>query len=147
MPHINDMRQSNYMNKADVGSGKLVTISHLEQKNIAQEGEPKELKWIMYFDESDAKPFILNPVNQTLTAAATGSEISEEWTGKQIVLFIDPSVIMHGKVVGGIRVRAPRNKPAPAHAPKPAPAPAQNLRPSQMAEPPDEEDDSGDVPF
>ena len=46
-----------------------------------------------------------------------------DWVGHKIVLYHDPTVSFGGKLVGGIRVRMPRNaKAAPAKAaPKPAP--------------------------
>jgi hypothetical protein len=39
-----------------------------------------------------------------------GSDNTDDWIGKQIVLFVDPSVSFAGKIVGGIRLRAPKGK-------------------------------------
>ena len=55
------------------------------------------------------KPFILNSTNGQLIAKALNSDTSDNWTGKQIILWHDPNVSFGGKLVGGIRV-----KPAPA---------------------------------
>ncbi|GAF83248.1 unnamed protein product, partial [marine sediment metagenome] len=41
---------------------------------------------------------------------------TEEWIGKQIVLWADPTVSFGGKLVGGVRVR-PHTQAAPVAAP------------------------------
>ena len=108
---IDTMRESKYLKKEDVGAGKLVTISRLEQQNVAMEDQPAEMKWTMYFKEED-KGMVLNWTNIQLTAKATGSDDTDDWVGKQIVLYEDPNVSFGGKLVGGIRIRAPRKGPA-----------------------------------
>lgn len=80
-------------------------MDHLDQKNVALEGEPEDLKYCLHFKE-DVKPMILNSTNAQLIARAVGSEETEDWPGKQIVLYNDPNVSFQGKLVGGIRVRA-----------------------------------------
>ncbi len=78
------------------------------------------MKWALTFKDC-AKPMILNATNSQIIAQILKSEETDDWLGKQIVLFDDPNVSFGGKLVGGIRVRAPRVKgTAPA---KPAPAP------------------------
>ena len=103
--HINELKETNYLKKESCDPPILVTMDHLDQKNVALEGEPEDLKYCLHFKE-DVKPMILNSTNAQLIARAVGSEETEDWPGKQIVLYNDPNVSFQGKLVGGIRVRA-----------------------------------------
>lgn len=117
---IGEMKESKFLKKEDVGQGMLVTIARLEQQNVAMEDQPPENKWIMYFHETD-KGVVLNWTNIQLVAKALGSEETNDWIGKKIVLYEDPNVSFGGKLVGGIRVRAMRTQAA-SEPPKAAPA-------------------------
>ena len=117
--HISHLKQSKYLTRSDAGAGILVTIKEIFQDNVAKEGAPEEMKWCMGFEETE-KPMVLNSTNGQIIAAITGSEETDEWKGRKIVLYDDPNVSFGGKLVGGIRVRAPRGKAAQAPA-KPAP--------------------------
>jgi hypothetical protein len=131
--HISRIKNSKYLSKEDCGPGILVTIESLAQEDLAMEGQPAEMKWVMQFAEPESKPFVLNTTNAVLIAAALGSEETDEWIGRKIVLFSDPTVMMHGKAIGGIRARAPKNQPkqaakspvadVPSPKPKPEPIP------------------------
>jgi hypothetical protein len=109
MPNINDLKDSKFLTKDDVGNGILVTIDHYELLDVSLENEPVKEKWCLYFKEAD-KPFVLNITNGNLIAAITGSEDFDDWVGKQIVLFNDVTVQFAGKVTGGIRVRASKRQ-------------------------------------
>jgi len=141
MPHISALKQSKFLTRSDVGTGVLVTIREVFQENVAKEGAPEELKWCIAFDECE-KPMVLNSTNGQIIAGITKADDTDNWPGHKIVLYDDPNVSFGGKLVGGIRVRAPRGqaaKPAPAKSPA-RPAPAPELEPQ-----PDEPQD--DVPF
>ena len=105
--HISQLKQSKFLTRADVGRGQLVTIQQIIQENVAKEGAPEEMKFCIVFDEVD-KPMVLNSTNGQIIAAITGSEDTDHWTGKKIVLYDDPNVSFGGKLVGGIRCRAPK---------------------------------------
>jgi len=107
MPHIDDMIESKYLKKSDVEPAKLVTIRECKKENIAQDNQPAEYKFTLYFNEL-AKPLVLNSTNIHATAVACDAQQSEQWIGKTIVLFVDPNVSYMGKVIGGIRVRKPK---------------------------------------
>lgn len=121
MPKISEMRESKFLKKEDVGRGVLATIAGCQQHNVAMEGASPEQKWCLSFHELD-KPLVLNSTNIQLCAKICGSEDTDHWTGKRIVLYTDPNVSYAGKLVGGIRVRAP--KPSAAAPPPPPVAPA-----------------------
>lgn len=111
MPHINELRESKFLKKEDVGRGALLTITGCVQENVAQQGQPDEMKWCLTFQETE-KPMVLNATNGAIIAGFLGSENTDDWVGRQIVLFDDPNVMFAGKRVGGIRARAPRNQVA-----------------------------------
>ena len=103
MPDIDTMKISNYLKKDDVGTGFQVTIREVIEGNIAQDGKPIDLKWLIYFNEFD-KPLVSNVTHREQIAAYLGSRNTDHWLGKQVVLFNDLSVL-YGSNVGGIRVR------------------------------------------
>jgi hypothetical protein len=116
MPKISEMRESKFLKKEDVGRGVLGTISGCDQMNVAMEGAGQELKWCLHFRELE-KPLVLNSTNIQLCAQICGSEDTDDWKGKSIVLYVDPNVSYGGKLIGGIRIRAP--KPGAVTAPPP----------------------------
>jgi len=109
--NVNDLKTSKFLKKEDVGEGVLVTISQLTQENVALDGAPADMKIVCHFRELD-KPLVLNSTNGQIIAQVTGigEDIETGWVGKQIVLYTDPNITFQGKLVGGIRVRAPKNK-------------------------------------
>jgi hypothetical protein len=61
---------------------------------------------------------VLNRTNGDSITEITGTDETDDWAGRAIVLYVDRNVMMGGKRVGGIRVTAPPNgKPAPAPPP------------------------------
>jgi len=125
MPKIGEMKNSRFLTQHDVGEdGRVVTVANVEQQNVAPENQPKELKWVMHFEEEWAKPLVLNRVNTELAAKVLKSDDTDDWAGKQIVAYQDPTINYGGKVIGGIRVRAvkPGDKGSAGDEPE-APAP------------------------
>lgn len=119
MPKISEMRESKFLKKEDVGKGVLATITGCDQQNVAMEGAGAEMKWCLHFKQLD-KPLVLNSTNIQLCAQICGSEDTDDWKGKTIVLYTDPNVSYAGKLVGGIRVRKPKTGAAlPAPEPQP----------------------------
>ena len=114
MPNINQMIESKFLKKEDVGGerGVLVTISGCQQANVAMQGADPEMKWTLAFAELD-KPMVLNSTNIHMCAKACGSDNTDDWMGKKVVLYEDPNVTFGGKLVGGIRIRAQITRAAP----------------------------------
>jgi hypothetical protein len=105
--NISQLSDSKYLKKEDFPQPMLVTMAEVKQVNVAMEGQKPDMKFALYFQELD-KPLVLNSTNGQLIAKVTGSDETDDWDGKQIVLFHDPNVSFAGKLVGGIRARAPR---------------------------------------
>jgi hypothetical protein len=157
MPYISQMKTSKFLSRGDCAQGPILgTMLNVSQENVAKEGADDELKWCLHFSNIE-KPLVLNQINMQLIAKIAGSENTDDWTGKQIVIFDDPSVSFGGKITGGLRVRAPKIKTPPSVPPAPRPAahaqaPAPGSRiytpnpvaPTPAPQPEPEEDD---IPF
>ena len=116
MPKTSEMRESKFLKQGDVAKPVLWTVHGIEKVNVAKEGADPEYKWAMNFHESD-KPLVLNAINIQLAEKIFASDDTDQWVNKRIVLYVDPTVMYAGKVVGGIRIRAP--KPGAATPPPP----------------------------
>ncbi len=121
MPKTSEMRESKFLKQTDVGRGVLATVAGCVQMNVAKEGADPEMKWCLTFQDLD-KPLVLNSTNIQLCEKVFGSDDTDFWHGKRLVLYTDPNVSFQGKLVGGIRVRAPKPT-APAPLPVPVPVP------------------------
>jgi hypothetical protein len=109
MPNINDLKQSNFLTQKDVDPPVLVTIQSCKQVNVAKEGADPEYRWALTFNELE-KPMTLNLTNGQIIAAMIGSEEINDAVGHKIVLYRDPNIMFAGKLVGGIRCRAPKTQ-------------------------------------
>lgn len=131
MAKVHEMIESKFLKKEDVGDGVLATINLVDQQNVAMQGAGQEFKWCLHFAEVD-KPLVLNSTNIQLCKMICGSDDTDDWIGRKVVLYTDPNVSYGGKLIGGIRIRAPRQQAAQ---PKPA-APRQTF-----------DDIKDDIPF
>lgn len=109
--NVHSLKESKYLKKEDCLKPILVTITGSEEVNLAMDGKPADLKWTLTFKETE-KPLVVNSTNGQILAAIFGSDESDDWIGKKIVLYNDPNITFQGKLVGGIRVRAPKGQAA-----------------------------------
>lgn len=112
---VSEMLPSRFLKKDDCPAPVLVTIANITEE--VMDKDSGETKFAMHFQEFD-KPLALNSTNIQLAAAICQSDDTDDWRGKQVVLYNDPSIMFAGKVTGGLRLRAPKNAKKPA--PKPA---------------------------
>ena len=110
MPKIGEMIESKYLKQSDVNDDSVVTIQKVGKANVAPKGEEAEYKWLIRFNEFE-KPMVLNSTNIKRLAKACQSEDTDDWIGKQVVLYVDPDVEFAGNVVGGLRIRAHKQQP------------------------------------
>lgn len=113
MPNINEMIPSNYLKQSDFPDPLIVTVRKVEKKNIAMDGKPADYKWLCKFDEFE-KPMVLNTTNIQLMAKACGSDNTDDWPGKEVIVYVDENVSFGGELVGGLRVRRYQAAPQPA---------------------------------
>ena len=97
-----------YLQKADFAQPKLVTVDTVAMENVALDSQPAEMKPVLYFKGSP-KGMILNKTNANICTALWGN-MTENWTGRQIVAYDDVTIQYQGKLVGGIRLR-PNQEP------------------------------------
>lgn len=107
MPRIHEMVESKFLKKEDAGDGILVTIQGVEKRDVGTEAEPEQ-KWCLILKE--CKPMVLNSTNLALLEKCIGSDDSDDWIGRQVVLFNDENVSFGGKLTGGVRVDVNRTK-------------------------------------
>ena len=118
MPKTSDMIQSKYLKTADVPDPVIVTVTKVGKVNLAKEDAAPEYKWAMRFQEF-AKPMVLNSTNIRVAEKVFGSDDTENWIGKEIILFTDANVTFGGELVGGLRFKGQEKAPVKATA-KPA---------------------------
>jgi hypothetical protein len=143
MPRIHEMVDSKFLKKEDAAEGILVTIKGVEKRDVGTESEPEQ-KWVLLLAE--CKPLVLNSTNLALLEKALGSDNSDDWTDRKIVLYNDENVSFGGKLTGGVRVSVDRTKryhakQAAPKAPPVAPAAAPAGKPNAF------DDFESDIPF
>jgi hypothetical protein len=116
------MVESKFLKKEDLNydTGNLVTVSRIDRQNVGLQDGEEDMKWCMYFKEFQ-KPMVLNSTNIQLTTKALGTDETDDWIGKKVVIYVDDNVSFGGKLVGGIRIRRPRGQvgnPAPKSKPQ-----------------------------
>ena len=115
--NVNDMKESKYIAQKDVRNPTAVTVAgDVKLEDVVGKGNPEDMRYIIRFAEL-SKPLVLNQTNAQLISALTGKEDTSDWNGAKFELYVDPTIMFGGKVVGGVRVRplsgAPTENPAP----------------------------------
>lgn len=80
-----------------------LTISAVVEQRVGREDQAED-KIMMQFVEIE-QMLALNSTNLKLLVKFFKSKDGNEWIGKKIVLYHDPSVNFKGKLVGGLRIR------------------------------------------
>ncbi len=106
---IGELTPSKYLKKDDFPAPALLTIKEVKKENVALPNQPKKERGVVYFEERE-KGMVFNTTNLKRTEKALGSDDTDKWIGKKIVVFYDENVEFGGEMVGGLRVRA--QKPA-----------------------------------
>lgn len=109
MAKIGEMIESKYLKQSDVDDEVVVTVQKVGKANVAKKDDEPEYKWLVRFDEFP-KPMVLNSTNIKRLAKACSSDDTDDWIGKQVILYVDPDVEFAGNVVGGLRIRASQPK-------------------------------------
>ncbi len=125
-----EMIQSKYLKALDFDEdGQTVTIKGVRQENVGKDNDPDDNRWVIYYRELP-KGQVLNVTAIRLLEHIFGDE-TENWKGKQLIIYNDPTIAFAGKITGGIRLR---------QLPK-----AQTQKPA--AEPTADKDFDDDIPF
>lgn len=131
MPKVSDMIQSKFLRKEDFEEDRVMTIKNVKLEDMP--GDDGQQKWVLYFRE-EAKGMALNVTTIRVLEQAFGDD-SDQWIGNKVKVYVDPNVSFGGRVVGGLRLRTPKQGPkAP-----PLPPPEQK--------PPVDDGFDDDIPF
>jgi hypothetical protein len=111
---VKDMRHHdrfipNFLGQKDIEKPRTLTIESFGMEEIKTENGPVE-KYVLRFEEIEDRGFVVNSINSQLLEALYGDD--EDWIGKRIEVFTDPTISFGNKVTGGLRLRRP-SQPAP----------------------------------
>lgn len=114
MANINTVFSSgNALKGADLPKGKRIKVTiekvTLQTYDNKEEGGVPEQKLQLHFVGKE-KYMVCNKTNAVMIAGVYGEE-TDDWMGREIYLFFDPSVQYKGQVTGGIRVAVPMPEP------------------------------------
>ena len=113
MPRTNEMIQSKYLKTADIPDPVIVTVVKVGKVNLAKEDAAPEYKWAIRFQEFQ-KAMVLNSTNIKIAEKVFGSDNTDDWAGKEIILFTDENVTFGGELVGGLRFKGQEKTPQKA---------------------------------
>jgi hypothetical protein len=118
MPNVSEMIRSKFLRKEDIEDDVVVTMKNVTLETMP--GDDGEQRWVLSFREIP-KGLVLNTTLIRMLEKTHGRH-SDDWVGKKIILFVDPSVTFKGQVMGGLRLRPMKQpKAAPAAAVTPDP--------------------------
>lgn len=120
MPKVSEMIVSKFLRKEDFDEDRVLTIRGVKLEDMP--GDQGDQKWVLYFRE-EPKGMALNITTIRVLEAAYGGD-SDQWIGNRVMVYVDPNVSFGGKIVGGLRLRTPKNKPVAKPAPVTVPDPA-----------------------
>lgn len=131
MPSIDAMAPSRFLKKAHLEKPRLGTIREIRTENVAPDNRAPEIKPVVYFREFQEGVPVGSRQRDQLKSIC-GTDDIEGMIGKAVVLYVDPAVEYGGKMVGGIRFRAPKQRPPAQGIPAASPAPAAPPPPSRQ---------------
>jgi hypothetical protein len=106
-----------FLRKEDGGWPRKFTISHIEREMKVGD----DIKPVVFFT-GEERGLVLNKTTSGQITEICGSDETDDWTFREVVVYVDPDVMFGGKKVGGLRVRAPKLQQAAKPVQKPAPA-------------------------
>ena len=105
MDVVSATSKSRFLSKEDAGDGLNFVIGDVKRENVSIPGKGETTETVVY-SNNGIKPFICNITNAKRITQIVGSRKREDWIGKTIQLFNDPTVRnLKGETVGGLRVR------------------------------------------
>ena len=100
------LQNKDYLGECDFmpGEEKTVTIESITTSEITGDGGKVSEKPVMKFAEK-IKPLIVNTTNFKTLQKLFSSKYIEDWIGKRIILYGDPTVTFGKQLVGGVRIK------------------------------------------
>lgn len=95
---------SNYVKAKDVTKSQTLTVSAVEAKEFTNDGKTKTSLVIFFKELEQGVVACKESLSQLIEIF--GTDETDDWAGKKVVLFHDVNVKYAGKRVGGLRFRA-----------------------------------------
>ena len=92
--NINQAFPGKYLKKDDFEEPKVMTIKDVSVQNVAGEGQPEEVKPVVFFAE-DARGLVLNKTNAGTLEMVFKTAETDEWVGRQVEVFNDLTVVFN----------------------------------------------------
>lgn len=104
--HWKKMTNPNYMGDYSIPEGcdLIATIDYVAQENVTGVGGKTEVEVVAHFSDGN-KPLILNKTNMKTIQKIYKTPYIEDWKGRKIQIYYDPTVKFGREVVGGLRIR------------------------------------------
>ena len=87
------------------GEEKIATIKAIRGEEIQRDNGDGEMKAVLYFEEDEVKPLILNKTNMKAIEKAYDTPYLEEWEGCPVVLCVQKVSSFGGDIVDAVRIR------------------------------------------
>ncbi len=104
--HWKKMTNPNYMGDYSIPEGcdLIATIDYVAKEKVTGVGGKTEEEVVAHFSDGN-KPLILNKTNMKTIQKIYKTPYIEDWKGRKIQIFYDPTVKFGREVVGGLRIR------------------------------------------
>lgn len=104
--HWKKMTNPNYMGDYSIPQGEdlVATIKYVAQEKVVGVGGKSEMEVVAHFSDGN-KPLILNKTNMKTITKIYKTPYIEDWAGRMIQIYYDPTVKFGRETVGGLRIR------------------------------------------
>lgn len=104
--HWKSLTSPNYLGGYSIPEGQdiIVTIDYVKREEVVGAGGKKELEVVAHLKDG-VLPFILNKTNMKTIQKLYKSPYIEDWSGRAIQIYFDPTIKFGRETVGGLRVR------------------------------------------
>ena len=100
------MTNPNYMGDYSIPEGRdlIATIDYVQKEKVTGVGGKTEEEVVAHFSDGN-KPLILNKTNMKTIQKIYKTPYIEDWRGRKIQIYYDPTVKFGRDTVGGLRIR------------------------------------------
>jgi hypothetical protein len=104
--HWKKMTNPNYMGDYSIPEGRdlIATIDYVQKEKVTGVGGKTEEEVVAHFSDGN-KPLILNKTNMKTIQKIYKTPYIEDWRGRKIQIYYDPTVKFGRDTVGGLRIR------------------------------------------
>jgi hypothetical protein len=104
--HWKNLTNPNYLGGYSIPEGQdiIVTIDYVRREEITGTNGKKEFEVVAHL-KNGVLPFILNKTNMKTIQKLYGSPYIEDWSGRAVQIYFDPTVKFGRETLGGLRIR------------------------------------------